>query len=188
METLLISLIIYGMYLFTIILFVYLVDDKGIVESITRKTRIKKHKKENVTGDRILDSEIIMNVMDDMIDKIDKYENMENIHMMNLDSNWFLHVKSGKKNIECRVYDDKRKQLNIGDKIIFKNNSSEDEVEKNIKKLQLFSDFETALKCGKLKNILPGVKSYRDGLNIYNEIPGYVDKSKDNGVLLIYLE
>ena len=186
LESLVIFGLLYSIYLFVLLISLLIIDGDD-------KTNLHNYiinKKEEHNNEKDIDNNLIVeSTIRDMVDVIvDTCNTRDNIHIMNLDSNWFLHVKSGKKNIECRVYDDKRKQLNIGDKIIFKNNSSEDKVEKNIKKLQLFSDFETALKCGKLKNILPGVKSYRDGLNIYNEIPGYVDKSKDNGVLLIYLE
>jgi len=41
------------------------------------------------------------------------------LHQMKLNENPFERIKNGTKNIEFRLYDDKRKKVNIGDKIEF---------------------------------------------------------------------
>ena len=38
-----------------------------------------------------------------------------NTHSMKLCEPWYSYVKNGRKNIEGRIYDDKRKLLKIGD-------------------------------------------------------------------------
>ena len=53
---------------------------------------------------------------------------------------------------------------------------------KNSKKLlkNFFFDqnFEKALRFAKLNNILPGIKSYYQGVLLYRSIPGYEKKEK----------
>ena len=41
------------------------------------------------------------------------------IHQMKLNNKPFNMIKNGRKNIELRLYDEKRRKLNIGDEIIF---------------------------------------------------------------------
>lgn len=43
------------------------------------------------------------------------------IHEMKLNDNAFNNIKKGLKKFELRLYDDKRKNINIGDTIIFHN-------------------------------------------------------------------
>lgn len=43
------------------------------------------------------------------------------IHQMKLNHKPFNMIKNGRKNIELRLYDEKRRKLNIGDEIIFEN-------------------------------------------------------------------
>lgn len=43
------------------------------------------------------------------------------IHRMKLNNKPFTMIKNGRKNIELRLYDEKRRKLNIGDEIIFEN-------------------------------------------------------------------
>lgn len=44
------------------------------------------------------------------------------IHLMNLNPSAFKKVISGEKTIETRLYDDKRKNINVGDAITFWSN------------------------------------------------------------------
>lgn len=48
-------------------------------------------------------------------------------HIMHLDSKYFYLILNNKKNIEIRLYDNKRKNLNIGDTIMFINNENKKE-------------------------------------------------------------
>ena len=53
------------------------------------------------------------------------------------------------------------------------------------KKLKIFKDFDSALRYGKLKNILPGIRRYKDGVELYNSIGSYKTNELKLGVLLI---
>ena len=112
------------------------------------------------------------------------------IHHMKLSEPWFSLIKSGQKTIEGRIYDDKRKLLQVGDTIIFTNQKMTDEIVREILDLKIFTginSFDSALRHAKLKNILPGVKTYAEGVQIYHSIPGYEDGARDYGVILIYI-
>ena len=79
-----------------------------------------------------------------------------------------------RRRFEGRIYDDKRKLSNC----------------QRILDLKIFTginSFDSALRHAKLKNILPGVKTYAEGVQIYHSIPGYEDGARDYGVILIYI-
>ena len=105
---------------------------------------------------------------------------------MGLQEPWFSFVRNGVKTVEGRIYDEKRRHLEVGDKIEFSN--GEQKFKKTIEKLMVFENFEKALRFAKLSNILPGIKSYYQGVLLYRSIPGYEKKEKIHGVLLIFLE
>ena len=46
------------------------------------------------------------------------------VHEMKLHESPFKKIKSGKKTVELRLYDDKRRKINIGDRILFTNQTS----------------------------------------------------------------
>lgn len=53
----------------------------------------------------------------------------------------FMQIKEGSKTVEVRLNDEKRQQLNIGDIIVFKNNKTNELLEKEIVNLKVFNDF-----------------------------------------------
>lgn len=77
------------------------------------------------------------------------------IHDMKLDPQPFEMIKSGRKTIELRLYDEKRQKVNEGDIIRFACTEDENEViEVKVLKLHKFRDFAELyeklplLKCG----------------------------------------
>lgn len=75
-------------------------------------------------------------------------------HNMKLQPSPFEMIKSGKKTIELRLYDEKRQLIKPGDEIIFTNVSTGEEIKKTVLKLHLFESFAELynslplLKCG----------------------------------------
>ena len=64
------------------------------------------------------------------------------IHEMRLDPKPFELIKSGKKTVELRLYDEKRQRLNKGDDIIFINNADENEkIAVTVKDLHIYTSF-----------------------------------------------
>lgn len=108
------------------------------------------------------------------------------VHKMKLSEPYYTLVKSNKKTVEIRVYDEKRKQLKIGDKIMFSKTDGSGEFTKKIKKLQISQDFESALRRSTLKKTLPNICKIRDAVDIYHSFPNYKEEAKKFGVLSIY--
>ena len=66
----------------------------------------------------------------------------------------FEMIKSGKKTIELRLYDEKRQLIKIGDEIIFTNTATEETIHTQVLNLHRFDSFAELykslplLKCG----------------------------------------
>jgi len=63
------------------------------------------------------------------------------VHRMNLHPSPFEMIKSGEKTIELRLFDEKRQQLKIGDKIVFTNTASGETLDTTVVKLHRFDSF-----------------------------------------------
>ena len=109
------------------------------------------------------------------------------IHTMKLSEPWYSLVKNGKKTIEMRLFDEKRQMINKYDNILFSDKDGKNIFKKFVKNLSYHKTFESALKHGKLKNILPGINTYKEGVNVYYNINNYKKNEKKYGVILIYI-
>ncbi len=75
-------------------------------------------------------------------------------HNMKLHASPFALIKSGKKTIELRLFDEKRQQIKIGDTIVFTNTATGETLTASVKNLHRFASFETLyqvlplLQCG----------------------------------------
>ena len=54
-------------------------------------------------------------------------------------------------------------------------------------KITKHRDFEKALRSGKLKNMLPGFRTIKEGVEYYYKFPNYEKKSKELGVVNFYI-
>ena len=76
------------------------------------------------------------------------------VHEMKLHESPFKKIKSGKKTVELRLYDDKRRKINIGDKILFTNLTSQEMIAVTVTALYRFESFRKLFekipleKCG----------------------------------------
>lgn len=76
------------------------------------------------------------------------------IHNMKLNSTPFERIKSGKKTIELRLYDEKCQKIKVGDKIVFTDNTTGETLNTTVAKLHRFNTFNELykslplLKCG----------------------------------------
>jgi ASC-1-like (ASCH) protein len=66
---------------------------------------------------------------------------MEN-HIMKLNPSPFKMIREGKKTIELRLYDEKRRGIRVGDKITFTNVVTGEKLEKTVVKLHRFVSFK----------------------------------------------
>ncbi len=66
---------------------------------------------------------------------------------IHLDDDIFSIVKNGKKNVEVRVNDDKRRKLKIVDEITFlKRSNEDDQIKAIVTNLQYYNNFEELVK------------------------------------------
>ena len=76
------------------------------------------------------------------------------MHIMKLHSSPFEMIKSGEKTIELRLFDEKRQQVKVGDKILFTNIANGETLNTTVVKLHRFDSFKELykslplLKCG----------------------------------------
>jgi len=63
------------------------------------------------------------------------------VHIMHLSEEPFNWIKEGKKVVEVRLFDEKRREVEIGDMIIFKKLNSEEEIKVKVRGLLRFSNF-----------------------------------------------
>lgn len=82
--------------------------------------------------------EIACNIDDVSGDNVEKREVVE----MCLADEPFAAIKSGKKTLELRLYDDKRKSIRVGDSIVFKNRENTAEIAVFVKALYHFDSFK----------------------------------------------
>jgi len=64
------------------------------------------------------------------------------IHKMNLQNGPYCKIKEGTKDIEMRLYDEKRKQIQEGDLIEFTNAINEEKITVKVIKLHKFNSFK----------------------------------------------
>ena len=106
---------------------------------------------------------------------------------MKLNNIPFNQIKNGSKTVEVRLNDEKRKQLRIGDIILFTNNTTNETLEKTIVNLKVFDSFKELYNS--YDSILLGARGYTeeqycDCMNlIYSK-----EKEQLNKVLAIELD
>ena len=64
------------------------------------------------------------------------------LHEMNLHNDPFILIKMGFKNIEMRLYDEKRKEIKEGDIIEFTHKDTLEKIKVKVINLHVFKDFE----------------------------------------------
>ena len=101
----------------------------------------------------------------------------------------YENIRDGRKIYELRIYDEKRKIMNVGDLWIFKheNNKNLPEIRTQIQEIRLFDSFENAIKNTELNKLLPEITNVEDAVNLYNDFPGFEENSKKYGVVRFLL-
>lgn len=121
--------------------------------------------------------------------KYDKYKNKYmklkkqlNFHVLPLKQPYFNQIETGLKRYEMRINSGMMLNIKQGDSIKFVNGNKSCLV--YVIAIEKFNSFREALESHMVTKILPGVKSIDEAVDIYNSIPGYQEKAKNNGVLL----
>ena len=74
-------------------------------------------------------------------------------HIMHLDKEAFNSIKNGTKTIEMRLFDDKRKEMSIGDEITFINRLNDEKVNTKIINIYNYDNFEQLYKNHNKKDL-----------------------------------
>lgn len=101
---------------------------------------------------------------------------------MGLQEKYLRLIKEGKKKIEGRLYDEKRKRIKPGDIIIF-----EGRLKVKVKGLRVYHSFKEMLEKEGLERVLPNVKSIDEGVKIYRKFYSE-EEEKKYGVVAIEVE
>ena len=104
------------------------------------------------------------------------------LHTMTLKKEYFYQIARGEKKIELRLYDEKRKKINKNDIIEFK--CGQESFRIGIKDIKFFDTFFQGLKTLTLKKTLPGISTYKEGVEIYHSISDYKEKEKNTASAL----
>jgi ASC-1-like (ASCH) protein len=108
---------------------------------------------------------------------------MKNIFIM---KKYLNLIQEGLKTYEGRIAKEKYLNLEVGEKVKFIENENLDNfVICEITSCEKFSDFRSMLLKIGLKRMLPDVTKLDDGIDIYNNIPGYAKDIIKYGVLAI---
>lgn len=92
------------------------------------------------------------------------------MHDMKLQPLPFAMIKSGKKTIELRLFDEKRQKIKVGDVITFTNTSNSEQLRVGVKKLHRFDCFE------ELYNALPLLQCGYTTENVDKAHPSHMEQ------------
>lgn len=107
----------------------------------------------------------------------------------NLDNTYYNYIKNGDKIYEIRVFDNKRKLIQVGDSITFNNrdNIQSPLLSTSVSEIKLYGDFKEALEDTPMSQVLPNVQKIEDGVKIYEAFPHddgtYKEASKKYGIV-----
>lgn len=97
-------------------------------------------------------------------------------------------VKDGIKDVEVRLYDEKRQKLKVGDKLIFiSRGNNNDQITAVVKKIVYFKDFVEVTKNYEMNRIYLEGTSLDEYLELMNKFYS-IEEQKKYGVLAIEFE
>ena len=120
--------------------------------------------------------------MSDILDKENPLKELTKPLIKEVQEPWFGYIKSGRKIIEGRLNKGSFKELKEGDIVHWKN--MDNIIKTKIISIHHHKDFEKMLKAHRLYNVLPNVRTYKDGVKVYNKFFSPFDVKK-YGVLAI---
>ncbi len=107
-------------------------------------------------------------------------------HRFNLNPEPFEMMKNGKKCVEMRLYDEKRRLINVGDTIIFAHTEGTEELRVSVTELNVYKDFYELYKHYDKTEIGYRPDEPSDPADMYSFYPK--EKIEKYGVLAIKVE
>jgi len=109
-----------------------------------------------------------------------------NLHILHVDDVWLNYVLSGRKVVEGRLYDDKRREISVGDCIILRNNDDSRECYVYVKYMHIYPSFKDMLLSEGVNRVLPSISDVDEGVNVYYKYYSREDEER-YGVVAIGL-
>lgn len=132
------------------------------------------------------DDVILKNEIDNL--SLNQNDSQYKIHQKKLPEKMFELVEDEKKIVECFI-DNKNFKIKSGDFINFINeDNNKSSVMVQIIKITKHNDLEKALRAAKLKNILPGFRTIKEGISYYDNIFKIKneDKLENHNIINLY--
>lgn len=109
-------------------------------------------------------------------------------HISTLEEVYFNQIKNKQKIYELRIFDKKRMKIKNNDKWIFVNKNDQTTLETIVRQINVYESFEEAIDDTDISKLLPGIKTKKECLEIYNNFPDYMEKSYEFGVVRFTLD
>ena len=112
-----------------------------------------------------------------------------NLHMMKLEYKWYEHIVSGRKTVEGRLYDEKRRKIGVGDCIVFKPvgcTRCNTLLYTVVLGLRRYRSFKEMLEREGIEHVLPDIHGLDEGIKVYREYYS-VENEERYGVVAIEL-
>jgi len=107
---------------------------------------------------------------------------------LSLRQEYFDAMKIGLKTVEGRVNSTKFKDCQLGDVISFTCTSTNNVILCTITAITFHEGFYGMLQAHGVENMLPGVMSLDQGVEIYESFPGFKDNVKIHGAIAISIK
>jgi ASC-1-like (ASCH) protein len=112
-----------------------------------------------------------------------------NSHQLTLKKPFIAPIRSGIKTIEGRINSGAPSKFKVGDKLrFFYPQDERDDVTCEITKIEKFNGFKEMLEATGYQKCIPGARSLQEAAHVYDSIPGYTDRARQNGVIAIHLK
>lgn len=107
---------------------------------------------------------------------------------LSLKQNYFDAINSGIKTVEGRLNGHKFKDLRPGMQIIFSSVDTDETIICAVASIHVYATFKDMLIDQGLENMLPGVTSLEQGVDLYESFEGYRDGVKKVGAVAIVIQ
>lgn len=111
----------------------------------------------------------------------------QKVFTITLKQPWLGLIRDGKKTIEGRLNRGIFSKLRIGDKVLWLNKHSGEKVLTKIVSLNRYDTFREMISDNGIENILPGIDSIEEGVNVYGRYYSDEDQ-RENGVIALGIE
>ena len=107
---------------------------------------------------------------------------------LSLRQHYFDAVASGLKTVEGRINSSRFENCKPGDMVSFTCASTNDTIVCTITAVTVYQNFYDMLQAQGVENMLPGIITLQDGVDMYEAFPGYKEQVKISGAIAINIK